>query len=162
MDEEEMNRTARRLRTGAAVLLLVAAGCAQPASAGPAMTVYLTPKCGCCKHWVTHMRESGFAVTEVVRADLAPVRRELGVPGNLLSCHTAAVDGYAVEGHVPADAVARLLRERPAGRGIAVPGMPMGSPGMEQRGYAPEPYDVVLIGDGGRHTVFERRSGSAR
>jgi hypothetical protein len=150
--------SSRRLRLAAVTVLLAASACSR-ASAEPVVTMYMTPTCGCCKHWGDHMRENGFTVREVRRSDLASIRAEHGVPGRALSCHTSVVDGYAVEGHVPADAVRRLLRERPAVRGIAVPGMPIGSPGMEQLGARWQDYDVVTFDAAGTMTVFETRTG---
>jgi hypothetical protein len=158
LEDRLMNAIIRRCRLGVAALLLAAAACTQTATAGPVVTVYLTPTCGCCKYWADHMRENGFTVNEVMRADLAPIRQKYGVPGSLISCHTAVIDGYAVEGHVPADAIERLLRERPDVRGIAVPGMPHGSPGMEQLGAKWEPYEVFTFNERGPLEVFEVRN----
>ena len=142
------------------VVLLAVAGTAAvsllplPSRAGdPAITVHKTPWCGCCNDWVEHLRADGFAVIVHEHEDLSPVRSRLDVPLALGSCHTAEVDGYAIEGHVPAADIRRLLEQRPAGvRGLAVPGMPVGSPGMEM-GDRKDPYDVVAFGDGG-HEVF--------
>lgn len=129
-------------------------GTAAEAASGPEMVVYRSPTCGCCTAWVEHMREAGFRVRVEDRTDLGPVKAEMGVPRDLTSCHTARVGGYVVEGHVPAADVQRLLEERPDVRGLAVPGMPVGSPGME--GPRPERYEVVAFdGEGGRE-VFAR------
>jgi hypothetical protein len=106
---------------------------------------------------VDHLREHGFTVKAEDLSDLRPVRARYRVPRNLVSCHTGVVDGYVVEGHVPADAIKRLLAERPAVSGIAVPGMPIGSPGMEVPGQPPQRYDIMTFDDKGRTTVFERR-----
>lgn len=134
---------------------------AQAESAAPAadadVVVYKSPTCGCCNGWIEHMEENGFTVRAVdvpMYDEMAAKKREHGVPGDLGSCHTAVVDGYVVEGHVPADAVKRLIAERPAVTGLAVPGMPIGSPGME--GPNPQPYDVVVFGGEGGARVFER------
>lgn len=116
------------------------------ASATP-VTVHKTPWCGCCTGWAQHLKRNGFAVTIEESEDLAPVKRLLGVPAHLESCHTAVVEGYVIEGHVPAEAVLRLLAERPDLTGLAVPGMPMGSPGME--GATSEAYDVIGFGPAG-------------
>jgi hypothetical protein len=121
----------------------VAAGAAE---APPRMTVSKDPGCGCCAGWVEHVRGAGFAVDVIETRDLGPVKRRLGVPVELESCHTAEIGGYAVEGHVPVSAITKLLAERPAARGLAVPGMPVGSPGMEVPGVADETYDVILFG----------------
>ena len=118
------------------------------------VVVYKSPWCGCCEGWVDHMRANGFEVTVREQEDLSAIKRMSGVPEKLESCHTAFVGGYAIEGHVPADAVERLLAERPPVRGLAVPGMPIGSPGME--GTDPEPYEVKTFTQGGATTVYER------
>ena len=115
------------------------------------ITVHKTPWCGCCSAWVDHLREAGFDVVVEEAEDLSPYRAELGVPDQLASCHTAEVAGYAVEGHVPADEIKRLLVERPEANGLSVPGMPMGSPGMETP-RAPDRYDVVIFSDDGAAT----------
>lgn len=104
-----------------------------------------------------HLRSSGFPVKTEDHADLAPIKKKHGVPATLQSCHTALVEGYVVEGHVPADLIDRLLRERPAVVGLAVPGMPAGSPGMETPGRKPEPYRVLTFDKNGRSTVFATR-----
>jgi hypothetical protein len=126
-------------------LPLLLAAWSLPASAADAteVTVYKSPTCGCCKLWVDHMRDAGFEVVSHDVANVTPVKQENGLPPRLASCHTALVGGYVIEGHVPAEDIARLLRDRPAVAGIAVPGMPMGSPGMEFG--APQPYDVVAF-----------------
>ncbi len=119
------------------------------------ITVYKSPWCGCCGMWSEHMRANGFAVNVREVEDVDPVKALYGVPPALASCHTALVDGYVVEGHVPADVVERLLAERPEARGLAVPGMPAGSPGMEGAGR--EPYDVFIFDDRGKIAVYARR-----
>lgn len=124
------------------------------ASAGE-VVVYKNAQCGCCGNWVEHLRGNGFKVTTHNVAQLDRVKAEQGVPMHLASCHTALVDGYVVEGHVPADVMRRLLRERPAVKGVAVPGMPAGSPGME--GGVPQPYDVIVFDAQGRTAVYESR-----
>ena len=111
------------------------------------VVVHKDPNCGCCSDWVLHLRDAGFAVHVAETADLKAVRVRLGVPAALAACHTAEVAGYVVEGHVPAEAVRRLLSDRPKAKGIAVPGMPIGSPGMEGR--QPQSYTVVLFGPDG-------------
>ncbi len=118
----------------------------------PAMTVWKNPSCGCCGNWVEHMRAAGFRVAVREVEDLDGIKRMAGVPEPLQSCHTAQVGGYVVEGHVPAADIKRLLAERPAGRGLAVPGMPSGSPGMENG--MRDPYDVILLKRDGRAEVF--------
>jgi hypothetical protein len=118
--------------------------CAEPSS----ITVHRDPNCGCCSAWVQHLRSAGFVVNVEETSDLESVRTRLGVPPALASCHTAEANGYLIEGHVPAVAVRRLLAERPNAKGLSVPGMPVGSPGMEGSG-EPQPYTVVLFGAGG-------------
>ena len=118
--------------------------------------VYETPTCGCCEKWVTHMRDAGFTVEVRNMDDTSEERAKAGVPLELASCHTAVVDGYAVEGHVPADVVKRMLKERPEIRGVAVAGMPIGSPGMEQAGIN-QPYNVTAFDKSGSLSVYDRR-----
>lgn len=129
--------------------LLALAACSSAAQAAT-YTMFKDPNCGCCDHWAGHVREgmeTEVAVTQ--SADMAAVKDEHGVPAQLRSCHTMIVDGYVIEGHVPAADIARLLEERPEGvRGLAVPGMPIGSPGMEM-GNRAQPYQVIAFGDAG-------------
>jgi len=132
-------------------LLLVSMG-SREAPASDNVVVYKTPSCGCCTAWADHLRANGFTVTVEEMQDLKLLKTRLGVPDDLESCHTATVGGYFVEGHVPASDVRRLLAEKPVAKGIAVPGMPVGSPGME-RGDQRDPYQVIQFGDDGR-TVF--------
>lgn len=127
------------------------------APALPPLTVYKSASCGCCRNWVQHMRGAGFTVRVVDTEDLDRVKGELGVPGSLQSCHTGVVGAYLVEGHVPAADVKRLLTAKPAVRGLAVPGMPVGAPGMEQgdpRDY--DRYDVIAFTATARTSVFAR------
>lgn len=116
------------------------------ADALPHAVVFRDPSCGCCHEWVEHLRANGFEAAVRDTPRMAAVKAQLGVPRSLASCHTAEIGGYVIEGHVPADAIKRLLADKPAARGLAVPGMPIGSPGME--GGTPETYDVILFGDG--------------
>jgi hypothetical protein len=116
------------------------------------IVVHKGPKCGCCSGWVRHLEKAGFVVTVIETADIDAVKKALRVPADLASCHTAEVDGYVLEGHVPAAAVRRLLEKRPTGVGLAVPGMPAGSPGMEVG--VPDEYDVVLFGPSRRETFM--------
>ena len=115
--------------------------------------VYKTRTCGCCGDWVSHMKANGFDVKVTEVSDVTPHRHRLGVPDALASCHTAEVGGYAIEGHVPAADVQRLLRQKPKARGLAVPGMVPGSPGM---GGAPVAYQTLMFDSTDRYTVFER------
>jgi hypothetical protein len=123
----------------------------------PEVVVYKTASCGCCTHWIDHMRANGFRVTSHDVADINRVKSEHGVPSEAASCHTAIVNDYVVEGHVPADAVQRLLRERPDVSGIAVPGMPAGSPGMEVPGGRRDAYSIVTFDENGQISLFEQR-----
>lgn len=123
------------------------------AAAGlPTIDVSRSPGCGCCGGWIAHMREAGFAVNDHMVEDVTPLKARLGIPDDLHSCHTGVIAGYAIEGHVPAEDVLRLIAERPSATGIAVPGMPLGSPGMEA-GSQRDSYDVILFGPSGR-SVF--------
>jgi hypothetical protein len=123
----------------------------------PVMHVEKTASCGCCHAWVERMREAGFDVRarNVTQGALVQMKIALGITPETSSCHTAAIGGYVVEGHVPAEDVRRLLAEAPAARGISVPGMPMGSPGMDFSDER-EPYEVVLIGEDGAISTFSR------
>jgi hypothetical protein len=122
----------------------------------PQVEVWKDPNCGCCKDWVVHMEANGFDV-KVHDSGNTAARKRLGVPDKLGSCHTALVGGYAIEGHVPAPEVHRLLKERPAAVGLSVPGMPVGSPGMDGAIYGDrkDPYDVVLISRNGSTRVYQ-------
>lgn len=121
------------------------------------MAVYKTPNCGCCREWVDHVRGNGFHATTTDVADVAPVKNTHNVPADLRSCHTALVSGYVVEGHVPAEDIKRLLKERPDIIGLAVPGMPSGSPGMENGQI--DKYDVIAIGKDGSRKVWATHGG---
>jgi len=118
----------------------------------PTVLVYKTPTCECCNGWVAHLKAAGFTVDARNVTDIMSVKRDAGVPVAMSSCHTALIDGYVVEGHVPAEQIKRLSAERPDITGIAVPGMPIGSPGME--GHSPQPYQVLSFGHDGNATVF--------
>ena len=117
------------------------------------MVVHKNATCGCCAKWVDHVRQAGFKVAVRNEASIDAVKARLGVPAKLASCHTAEVAGYVIEGHVPAQDIQRLIRERPAAKGLAVAGMPQGSPGMEQDGQV-DPYDVILFGGENPEVVF--------
>jgi hypothetical protein len=125
-----------------------------------AMTIYKSPTCGCCVKWVDHVNANGFAarVIDVPDADrLDDLKTTSGVPGALRSCHLALVGSYAVEGHVPADLIHKMLREKPQARGLAVPGMVTGTPGMEVPGRAADKYNVLLFQRDGKTTVYAAR-----
>ncbi|MCM2277324.1 MAG: DUF411 domain-containing protein [Oligoflexia bacterium] len=140
---------------GVAVIALVGGAvwyATGPAQAG-IVKVYKSPNCGCCSKWEEHLMESGFRVESEKVEDLAAIKAAHGVARELGSCHTALIDGYVVEGHVPVKAIQKLLSERPEIAGISVPGMPIGSPGMEQ-GDGMDPYDVVSFDKQGKTAVF--------
>jgi hypothetical protein len=122
------------------------------AAEDPVITVHRDPSCGCCSGWVQHLQRSGFVTNVLETRDVDAVKTRLAVPDDLAACHTAEVSGYVIEGHVPAAALKRLLAEKPGATGLAVPGMPIGSPGME--GGTPEKYDVVLFGPNVRRTYM--------
>lgn len=166
------SRIRRGALAGAALLALAACGGSAPeadtapvAGKAPAtqtamaadaatMTIYKTPTCGCCKKWVDHVQAAGFRVDVRDMENLNAVKAEHGVPHDLQSCHTALVGGYVVEGHVPAPVIRKLLAERPKVEGIAVPGMPMGSPGME--GPYTDNYDVLAFTRDGQTRVYSK------
>lgn len=125
-----------------------------PAAELPAVEVHKSPYCGCCSEWAKHMMDSGFRVKAINVNDIPAARKKLGMPERYASCHTARIGSYVVEGHVPADDIKRLLKEQPTAIGLAAPGMPGGSPGMESAGK--EPYDVLLVEKNGKSTVFAR------
>jgi hypothetical protein len=144
------------------VLSLLAGAALAPAlpafAAGPQVAVFKNPSCGCCTAWVEHMKANGFSVSVTEVPDTSGPRRLAGIPEHLGSCHTARVGGYALEGHVPAADVVRLLKERPDAVGLAVPGMPVGSPGMEVPGGNRDRYDVLLVDRKGGTRVWSRQS----
>ncbi|WP_420632823.1 DUF411 domain-containing protein [Candidatus Palauibacter sp.] len=122
----------------------------------PTIKVYKSPTCGCCALWVDHMREAGFELDVEDTLDMVGVKLDAGLPLQLQSCHTALVGDYVFEGHIPADVIARFLAEAPSARGLAVPGMPIGSPGMEF-GDRVDPYDVIQFDAEGSTSVYESR-----
>jgi hypothetical protein len=133
-----------------------ALGSSAPADeAALSILVYKTPTCGCCTAWGDRLEAAGFEVTYRDVAETASIRERYGIPHSLASCHTGLVEGYAVEGHVPADVIRQLVAERPRAVGIAVPGMPIGSPGME--GTPVQRYDVLLVEQNGATRVYARR-----
>ena len=173
MNMPEISRT---IRTAAAAAILLAAACAPsrtdddatPAETAvaappqiaatavlPPMIVYKSPTCGCCKGWVEHVKAAGFAVEVHDLDDVTGIKDEAGVPAAARSCHTAIVGGYTIEGHVPAETVVRLLKERPEAAGLAVPGMPVGTPGMEVPGQPADKYDVLVYRADGSTSVYE-------
>lgn len=159
------------LRGASIALLAVASACTQaipspvstavaasppPAETLPRITVHRDAYCGCCHLWVEHLRKEGFEVDDRVEDDMGRVKQRLGIAPEHASCHTAEVGGYVVEGHVPASDIRRLLRERPRLHGLVLPGMPMGSPGMEVEGVDAEAYTVLAVGHDGTTSTYAR------
>ncbi len=140
----------------AALLLTVSLTAADQAARQPApmLSVFKTPTCGCCSKWVDHMRRNGFTVHVTDLNDLSAVKTTHGVPPRLQSCHTGVVNGYVIEGHIPAADVKRLIKDKPAVAGLAVPGMPAGSPGMEVPGITAPAYQVLSFDKAGATKVF--------
>ena len=151
-----MPKISRRLLIASAAGLGLAGTARAQAPGSRALAVYKSPTCGCCEGWVAHMRRAGFTVAVHVVEDPGTVRRARRLPDALASCHTGVIDGYAIEGHVPATDVVRLLAERPDAVGLALPGMPMGSPGMETPDGRKQPFDTLLVLRSGQTRVFGR------
>ena len=128
------------------------------ASTKPAIEIWLSPTCGCCHDWMNHMVKNGFEITAVHNDGNDRARQNLGILAQYGSCHTALINGYAFEGHVPAKDVYRVLKEKPDIVGLAVPGMPIGSPGMDGPEYKgrKDPYEVLAIAKNGRSTIYQR------
>ena len=123
------------------------------------MTVYRSPTCGCCGKWIEHVSQNHFAIKDIVSDDMQAIKQKYGVPEKLASCHTAIVDGYVIEGHVPAADIQKLLQTKPKVVGISAPGMPMGSPGMEM-GSRQDNFDVVSFDSAGNVQVFSEHKAS--
>jgi hypothetical protein len=154
--EDQAMRAAWTRRSIFALMGGVAAAALVPARAAEAaITVHKDPTCGCCTEWVKHLQQNGFTTKVIETSDIGAVKQRLGVPAELAACHTAELAAYILEGHVPARAIRRLLMERPAAKGLAVAGMPMGSPGME--GVRADSYDVVLFGPGVKRVYMKFR-----
>jgi hypothetical protein len=126
-------------------------------AANPTLTVYMSPTCGCCAKWVDHVKAAGFKTVVHEEQDMDTVKGSLGVPRDMRSCHTAQVDKYLVEGHVPAEDIKQLLARKPEAAGLAAPGMPASSPGMAVPGEPHEPFDVLLFQRDGKSEVFAKR-----
>ena len=150
---------AMRMLTRRGFIAVVAAAPGLGAASLPKLTVTKDPTCDCCSGWTEHVRAAGFTVDVLETNDLNRVKVRLGVPTNLYACHTAEVEGFVVEGHVPASTIRRLLAERPQWKGLAVRGMPVGSPGMEVEGAEPEIYEVIAFGAAGQ-SPYARFRGS--
>ena len=149
----------RRQFVGSLTCSALAMGVGLPgiaAAQSTSVAVWKSPTCGCCKDWITHLQDNGFSVTSYDEGN-SDARKRLGIPVRFGSCHTAVVDGYAIEGHVPAKDIYRLLEEKPDAIGLSVPAMPRGSPGMDGPVYGgiKDPYDVLLIGPDGAPSVFQ-------
>ena len=155
-----MSRSTRKIRLSIGFLALaMITGAAAPSSMHehskePVITVYRDPNCGCCTKWIEHLIKHGFRVKDNKSAEMSGIKRGLGVPERLESCHTGVVNGYVIEGHVPAADIKRLLKQKPKVAGLAVPGMPMGSPGME--GPRKDRYEVLSFDKTGRTRVFAK------
>ena len=143
--------------------LLLQGGGAPAVDDDKLITVYSTPTCGCCGDWEDHLRARGFEVDsrQVQHQSLNRIKLDSGIPFGLASCHTAFIGPYAVEGHVPASDIRRLMAERPEAVGLVVPGMPIGSPGMEIEGRPAQAYDVLLLDAAGETSVFSHHPGDA-
>ncbi len=129
----------------------------ESAAANPTVTVYMSPTCGCCAKWVDHLKAAGFKTVVHEEQDMDTVKESLGVPRDMRSCHTAQVDKYLVEGHVPAEDIKQVLARKPKAAGLAAPGMPASSPGMAVPGEPHEPFDVLLFQRDGKSEVFAHR-----
>lgn len=157
-DEKRGSRTRARVFAVAGIALLAGAavtGLPAVAPQAPAVVVHKSPTCGCCTKWVEHLQGAGFTVQVHDMDDVEPIKNQQHVPVALRSCHTAIVGGYVFEGHVPADLIQKFLKEKPAFAGLAVPGMPMGSPGME--GPSKDAYNVVAFDQSGTSAVYAKR-----
>jgi hypothetical protein len=146
-----------------ALALLALAACTRTpetsADGHDQVTVFKNESCGCCKLWVRHLQNAGFSVEVHDIDNLGPTKERVGIPVAMGACHTAEVGGYFVEGHVPAEDIKRLLRERPDAKGLTVPGMPAGSPGMEVPSGQSQPYDVYLVSKDGTTSVYAHHGG---
>ncbi len=138
--------------SAAMVLLMFVVGQASASE----IVMYKSPTCGCCTGWVDHLRKEGFTVIEYKKEDMDAIKLLFGVPEKLASCHTAIIDGYVIEGHVPAADIKRLLKEKPTVAGLTAPGMPMKSPGMQQPGLPPKGYDVLSFDKSGKTQVYKK------
>jgi hypothetical protein len=148
----------RLLRTSVpavgAALLTAGLGLPARAAADATIQVWRSPACPCCHSWIEHLEQAGFTVRVHQVDDLAPIRHSAGIPDDLASCHTGAVAGYALEGHIPAVAIRKLLAEQPAIRGLLLPGMPMSAPGMAEPGAPAEPFTVLALAKDGSVSAF--------
>ena len=152
-----ITRLRQRLMWMIAILLLCfgSPAAAMASTAGEEVVVFRSAYCECCEAWESHIAEAGFVVQDHVADDMDGIKEAMGVPADSASCHTARVSGYVVEGHVPAASIQRMLKERPEIKGLAAPGMPMGSPGMEVDGMAADPFSVFSIASNGTMVEFD-------
>jgi hypothetical protein len=157
--EKQMNSVRRKLLSALAGAPLLAALPVAAQGTLPVVDVYKSPSCGCCGAWIEHLQKSGFTVRAHDVDDTSTMRRTLRMPEKFGSCHTAKVGNYVLEGHVPASEIKRLLTERPKALGLAVPAMPVGSPGMEVASGRVDPYHVLLIQADGKSTVYRAYAG---
>ncbi|MBF0381928.1 MAG: DUF411 domain-containing protein [Magnetococcales bacterium] len=154
-----VGKTAKKPAWAVLILALVATGWlffSQPALAATQVVVYKSPYCGCCDGWVKYLESNGFAVTVKNVEDVQPIKARLGVPPKAASCHTAKVGRYVVEGHVPVEDIHRMLKQKPQITGIAAPGMPVGSPGMEIPDQPADRYDIITFKNGKMGGVYSR------
>ena len=140
-----------KFQTLTGLILLATAGIANAAQ----LTVHKSPYCSCCAKWIEHVEKHGFTVKVIESEQMGAVKKRVGVPDRLASCHTTEVGGYFIEGHVPAADIKRLLKEKPKAAGISVPGMPMGAPGMDETGHS-QPFATVLVGRDGKFSIYAR------
>jgi len=145
-----------RSALGAAAAIVVAGPAGATTLFSGKLVVYKSPTCGCCSNWVDHVKAAKFDVEVHDVDNIGAVKQKHGVPAELASCHTCLIDGYVIEGHVPADVIEKLLSEKPKIAGIAVPGMPVGSPGMEM-GNRKDPYNVVAFEKNGKTSIYAKR-----
>ena len=152
-----ITRLRQRLMWMIAILLLCfgSPAAAMASTAGEEVVVFRSAYCECCEAWESHIAEAGFVVQDHVADDMDGIKDAMGVPADSTSCHTARVAGYVVEGHVPAASIQRMLKERPEIKGLAAPGMPMGSPGMEVDGMVADPFSVFSIANNGTMVEFD-------
>jgi len=147
-------RLTHLLITAAALATVAAADPRDRRAAAPlAITVYHSPTCGCCKKWISYLQANGFTVKSIEQEDLSEIKAELGVTSKLASCHTAVIEGYVIEGHVPVADIQRLLKEKPKLAGLTAPGMPSAGPGMDM---GKDPYDVLAFDASGKTTVWAK------
>ena len=154
MDRREFLRVGTGVVSLAVIPTAARAAVMEPAL--PPMTIYKSETCLCCEKWVDHVKAAGFRTTVHNRDPVEPIKDEMGIPRHVRSCHTARVGSYVVEGHVPAADIKRLLKDKPKTMGLAVPGMPVGTPGMDQPGVPAEPYHVVAFQKSGATSVFAK------